>query len=207
MPDIIDISLPISADMPVYPGTDKTTINKVVSSSGGNTLSQIGMTSHTGTHIDAPAHSLSGGLSVDALPIDNFYGDCRVLDMTSCKISILADDLLQLNIQPGERILLKTSNSQRGFETFYDDYIFLSSEAAEYLATQRVALVGIDSLSIKQRGSSDNTPHTHLLSKNIPILEGINLGEVTPGNYILCAFPLAFIGIDGAPARAVLITN
>jgi arylformamidase len=207
MQRIIDISLPISAIMPVYPGTGQPTIETVVSSSGSNVLSRITMTSHTGTHVDAPAHSLPGAAAIDTLPLDAFYGDCRVLDMTSCETSIPAAALQSLDIQAGERILFKTTHSARGFATFYDDYVFLSPEAAEYLTVRRVALVGIDSLSIKQRGSPDNTPHTALLGHNIPILEGLNLSDAAPGEYTLCAFPLAFTGIDGAPARAILLSN
>lgn len=144
--------------------------------------------------------------AINELSLHKFYGDCRVLDLSGSKSKILVADLSPLNIEVGERVLLKTANSARGFETFYDDYTFLSSEAAEYLADHQVALVGIDSLSIKQKGNSDNTAHTALLSQNIPILEGLNLRNADLENYTLCAFPLAFTGIDGVPARAVLIT-
>ena len=203
--NIIDISLPLSADMPVYPGTASTTVERVQSASGGNVLSNITLTSHAGTHVDAPSHSVAGAPAIDVLPLTTFYGDCRVLDLTSSQPSVSVADLEAHDIQAGERILLKTSNSARGFATFYDDYIFLSPEAATYLAAKKVALVGIDSLSIKQRGNPDNTAHTALLSENIPILEGLNLREATPGTYTLCAFPLAFVGIDGAPTRAILL--
>jgi arylformamidase len=204
---IIDISLPLSADMPVYPGTDPTTIETVKSASGSNVLSRITMTSHAGTHIDAPKHSLPGASSIDAISLDTFYGPCRVLDLARSQTKITVNDLESFEIQSGERILLKTSNSRRGYESFYDDYVFLSPEGAEYLANLKIRIVGIDSLSIKQRGNPDNTAHTALLSMNIPILEGLNLAEAEAGNYILSAFPLAFIGIDGAPTRAVLITE
>ena len=103
--------------------------------------------------------------------------------------------------------MLKTKNSSRGFDVFYDDYVFLSPEGADYLADMGVALVGIDSLSIKQRGSPDNTPHTLLLSNSIPIIEGLVLSSVEASEYTLCAFPLAFVGIDGSPIRAVLISD
>lgn len=204
MTEIIDISLPISADMPTYPGTAPTQIHEVRSGSGTSVLSEISLTSHVGTHIDAPSHSVPGALSIDALPLDHFYGSCRVLDLTQCGSSISADSLKLHNIQPGERVLFKTANSLRGFDAFYDDYVYLEGSAAQYLSKLGVSLVGIDSLSIKQRGAKDNTAHTALLAKSIPILEGINLGEVDPGEYELIAFPLAFRGIDGSPVRAVL---
>lgn len=93
----------------------------------------------------------------------------------------------------------------RGFDEFYSDFVYLSSEGAEYLADAGVTLVGIDYLSIKQKGSTDNRPHTLLLEKDIPIIEGIDLSQVEPGEYTIVAFPLKYIGIDGAPARVVLL--
>jgi arylformamidase len=205
MPEIIDISLPISQGMPVYPGTAKTEIKQVLSASGNSVLSEIQMTSHAGTHIDAPIHALPGAKNIDDLSLDLFYGPCRVLDLTGCKTSITEGDLRSHRIQADERLLFKTQNSLHGNTEFYDDYIYLARDAAVYLGDVGIKLAGIDSLSIKQSGSKDNTAHTALLSKGIPIVEGLNLSKVEPGSYILSALPLAFQGIDGSPTRAVLI--
>lgn len=205
---IIDISLPITEGMPVYPGNKETKIIAVPSASGTSVLSEISLTSHAGTHIDAPNHIQGGGdAAIDDLPLDNFYGPCRVLDLTDQRSSISREALESHSIQAGERLLFKTRNSVRGFDTFYDDYVYLESAAAQYLAETAVTLVGIDALSIKQRGSKDNTAHTALLSRNIPIIEGLNLANSEPGMYMLAAFPLAFQGIDGSPIRAVLIQS
>ncbi len=206
MQEIIDVSLPITAGMPVYPGTAATKITPVSSSSGSSTLSEISITSHTGTHIDAPNHVRGGSTEgIDDLSLGIFYGKCRVLDVTDCKGSISLVAVKTHDIQAGERVLFKTSNSLRGFDTFYDDYVYLSGDAAQHLSTVGVGLVGIDALSIKQRGSQDGTPHTALLSKRIPIIEGLNLSAADQGEYTLIAFPLAFKGIDGSPTRAVLV--
>lgn len=208
MIEIIDISLPITAAMPVYPGTAATEIKTVKSGSGTAIVSEIAMTSHTGTHIDAPNHVDGGGdKSIDELPLDRFYGQCTVLDLSDCGASVDVDDLRAHNIKPGDRILLKTANSSRGYEKFYEDYVYLEGEAARYLAATGVSLVGIDALSVKQRGSSDNTAHTALLSGGIPLLEGLNLANVDGGEYTLIAFPLAFRGIDGSPTRAILVRS
>ena len=205
MSQIIDISLPISADMPVYPGTAQTRIKSVESGSGSSVLSEITLTSHAGTHIDAPSHALDGAEHIDSFPLEVFYGKCRVLDLTACTASITKEDLSSQDIKPGERILFKTNNSLRGFDTFYEDYVYLDPKAAKYLADIGVKLVGIDALSVKQKGAPDNTSHLALLSKHIPIIEGLNLSEVQAGEYTLCAFPLALRGIDGSPTRAVLL--
>lgn len=204
---IIDISLPIHPDMPVYPGTAKTEIVKVPSASGSSVLSEIKLTSHAGTHIDAPNHSIEGAKAIDDIPLEVFFGECRVVDLTGVEGSITTEDLDPLGIKPDERILFKTSNSNRGFERFYDNYVYLEGAGARYLAELGVQLVGIDALSVKQRGSKDNTPHTELLSENISIIEGLDLSRVEAGSYTLAALPLAFRGIDGSPTRAVLIAE
>ena len=207
MKKIIDISLPLSNQTPVYPGNVPVSISvhqQIPESSSAS--SSITFGSHTGTHIDAPSHVFLGGQKSDEVSLQNLVGPCRVLDFSDESSPEITKKFLEYyEIQKGERILLKTKNSLRGFTEFYDDYVYLGGEAAEYLASLDVLLVGIDALSIKQKGSKDHRPHTALLSKNIPILEGVNLNEVRPGEYKLFCLPLKLIGIDGAPARVILI--
>jgi arylformamidase len=201
---LIDISLSIFEGMPVYPGTAETRVKSVKSGSGTSVLSELQLTSHTGTHIDAPSHTDPAGKNLDQLDLQVFYGPARVLDMSSVDEAIKVHNLEEKGVMHGERILFKTKNSSRPDETFFDDYIYLMPDAAEYLAQLGVKLVGIDALSIKKRGEKDNTSHTALLSRDIPILEGLKLAGVAEGEYTLCAFPLA-LQADGAPVRAVLI--
>jgi arylformamidase len=202
--EIIDISLPLFDGMPIYPGTAETKIIAVKSGSGQSFLSEIQMTSHAGTHVDAPAHADETGQTVNQLDLSIFYGPARVLDLTACEESIKPHDLEEKGVMQGERVLFKTRNSARGFKEFRDDFVYLSADGAEYLAQLGVKLVGIDALSIKQRGAKENTSHTALLSRGIPILEGLNLAGAEEGEYKLAAFPIA-LQADGAPARAVLI--
>ena len=202
---IIDISLPLHPGTIVYPGNPQIEIEELKSQSSGSVISKITFGSHTATHIDAQKHVVEGGKPVDQIPLETFVGPCRVIDCTQDLESVKRQTLEHQNIQKDDRILLKTTNSQRGFATFYDNYVFVSPEAAKYLAEKEVALVAIDYLSIKQRGSKDNTPHTYLLEKNIPIIEGLDLSKVDPGEYFLVILPLKFVNIDGAPARAVLL--
>lgn len=204
---IIDISLPLNNDTPIYPGNVPLSVSIHHSMPEYATqLSSITFGSHTGTHIDAPAHAVEGALTLDKISLENFIGQCRVLDFSKeIGEAVMKEMLANKNIKKDERILLKTKNSLRGFKEFYDDYVYLDGDAADYLAGLGVMLVGIDSLSIKKRGSSDQRPHTSLLSKNIPIVEGLNLASVSEGEYELICLPLNFTDIDGAPARAVLI--
>jgi arylformamidase len=202
--NIIDISISLSPSTIVYPGNPPVEIERIGSASGSSWHSTVSMGSHTGTHVDAPAHVFKDGKTLGDIGLSHFVGPCKVIDCSRSSLSIARDDIEGKGITQGDRILLKTNNSSRGYEQWYDDYVFLSGDAAAYLAGQEVSLVGIDYLSVKQKGSADNTPHTHLLSKNIPILEGIDLSEVNEGEYNLLFLPLK-LNIDGAPGRAVLI--
>lgn len=204
---LIDISLPLYTNMPVYPGTLETKITTTSNSTGTSISSEILIGSHAGTHIDAPYHASSNPETINQVDLERFFGPCRVLDLTNSLEAITVKDLEKKNIQKHERILIKTKNSIRGFIEFYDDYIYLDGDAAEWLVKKEPLLVGIDALSIKQRGSKDLRPHTAILGGGISVIEGLDLSKTLEGNYTLSAFPLKFIGIDGSPTRAVLITE
>lgn len=201
--NIIDISLPLNDQTVIYPGNPLFSMEKI-QSPGGSRLAKICFGTHFGAHTDAPSHVFANGKNIDELPLSNFVGPCRVLDVIKCKDAVSIEYLEESSVKTGERILLKTKNSERGYREFYNDYIYLSADAAKYLADKNIKLLGIDYFSVKQKGSSDNTPHTALLEKNISILEGINLAEVEAGEYFLIAAPLPLSGADGSPVRALL---
>jgi arylformamidase len=204
--NIIDISLPLNAESLLYPGDPAIVIEPEMHD--GKLLprlSKIILGSHSGSHIDAPSHFVETGKTVDHIPLKHFIGSCRVLDMTHCMEAVTKADLTSCHIELGERILLKTKNSLLDYRNFRTDYIYLASDAASYLSELPIALIGIDYLSVKQKGAVDNTAHMAFLEKNIPILESICLANVEPGSYFLAALPLAFTAIDGSPVRAVLL--
>jgi arylformamidase len=203
--NIIDISIPIEPGMVVYPNNPEVKFDSEKSKTSMQTTLSFG--THTGTHIDAPLHAVgvSNTKSIDELDLDIFYGPARVLDLSHVKDSVRIEHLEEYKVQEGERILLKTNNSLRGFENFYDDYVYLDGDAADYLTEKKIVLCGIDFLSIKQRGSSDHRPHTSLLGAGIAIIEAINLKDVEEGDYVVSALPLRLKGLDGSPCRAILI--
>lgn len=203
MEKIIDISLPIDEKTVVYPGNPKVSIKTIYGKT--STHSEIKFGSHTATHIDVPKHVFKKGFGVDKIDLKKVIGECRVLDMTRVKESIKSEDLKKENIKKRERILVKTKNSLRGFKKFYDDYIYLDGDAAEFLAQKKILLFGIDYFSVKKRGGKDTRPHTELLRNGIVIFEGLDLSKVKAGKYFLIGLPLKFTNLDGAPARAVLL--
>jgi len=201
--NIIDISHPIHAKTPVYPGNPPVRIKTTRGKTSAH--SEISFGTHTGTHVDSPKHVFFKMSGVEKIPLEQMIGLCRVLDMTKVKEKITTADLKRWRVKKGERILVKTKNSSRAFKRFYADYVYLDGEAAEYLAKKGIVLFGIDYLSVKKKGGSDNRPHTALLRKKIAIFEGLDLSKVRTGRYFFIGMPLKLEGLDGAPSRAALI--
>lgn len=204
---IIDISIPIKTGMTVYPNNPEV-VEEAVSRmpEASSDVSKITMGTHTGTHLDAPSHAILNGGAMESLPLENYYGPARVFDFSHLQPgeAVKVSDLAGTEINAGDRLLFKTSNSARGYDSFYSDFVYLDGDCADFLAEKKVALVGIDYLSIKQKGSKDNRPHTSLLANGISILEGIDLAGVSAGDYTLVCFPLKIAEADGSPTRAVL---
>jgi arylformamidase len=204
--DWIDISLPVYSGMVVWPGDSEVRVERVMKLENGDpfNLTQCSFTAHTGTHVDAPRHFLAQGEAVDALPLDAVLGPCRVVqiqDPEAVRPAELPDDL-----QPGDRVLFKTSNSLQysALQRFVETFVYVSKEAAKALVAVGVRTVGIDYLSVG--GFSQDLAETHLilLGAGIWIIEGLDLSNVEPGRYELACLPLRLVGADGAPARAAL---
>lgn len=203
---VIDISLPIHSRMVVYEGDPGVEVAPRLEIARGDTanVSLLSMGSHTGTHVDAPAHFIEGGATVEALPLDVLIGPALVAEVTSAPV-IGRRDLEALPLEGVSRLLLKTHNSllwARG--AFTRDFVALELAGARYLTERGLRLIGIDYLSIEPFHSPGHPVHRHLLGAGVVILEGLDLARVTPGTYELVCLPLPARGIDGAPCRAVL---
>jgi len=208
MSRIHDISVPVRTGGLVYPGNPEIAIElqQAISRGAGANVSSIRFGSHTGTHVDAARHFFDDGESVDQIPLDSLIGPCIVLSFDSSLMSVGASDLAKHDLNGNSRVLIKTRNS--GFLTeaeFQRDYTFLAPDGAEFLVSKGVRLVGVDYLSIEQFHSGHHKTHRTLLEKKIVIVEGLNLQDIEPGEYELICLPLRLEGLDGAPARAVLI--
>jgi arylformamidase len=203
----IDISVPLYTGMVHWPDNPPCGIQLTMSidSGDGCNLSRLSMGVHTGTHMDAPLHFIRGGKSIDTLPFEATVGSARVLEISDPQ-AVKVEELEPHAIQPGERILFKTSNSTRAWksDTFVEDFVYISHEAAQYLAEKQVQTVGVDYLSVG--GYRIDGPETHraLLGAGIWIIEGLNLSGVQAGSYELICLPLKMMGAEGAPARAIL---
>lgn len=200
---IYDISMTIEEGMLTYPHDPKLYIYRHSSIPKSPTnVSLICMGSHTGTHADAERHIKAGGKTADKLPINTFYGRCKVLDLTKEGNVIGASELEKFRIRKGDIILLKTNNSMKQYRSFRESFAHLSEDGARYLVSKGVKALGIDYLSIK-KFNTDDIVH-EITIENMTLFEGLYLKGVPAGTYTFIGLPLK-IKCDGAPARAMLV--
>ncbi|MBN2733656.1 MAG: cyclase family protein [Methanomicrobiaceae archaeon] len=193
-----DITRELSVNTIIYPGDPEIEIKTL--DCQGCRVSEVKFSTHSGTHIDAPSHYLKSAMTVDKIPPEVLTGAVRVLDLTSVEGSIGRYDL-KGKILGSKRILLKTIFS--GEKKFEEDYPHITAEAADYLKSQGVFLLGIDSPSVESF-SGDGSVHKILLENNIVIIELLDLSVISEGLYKLYALPLRLKGLDGSPARVIL---
>jgi arylformamidase len=198
---IIDITRPLSEDILIYHGDKRPVFRQV--DRGHYLISDLQMSTHTGTHIDAPFHYLKTGDTIDSIPLSHIMGKCRVIDMTRAGTSITSHHL-EGRLDGIHRLLLKTSFSAK--DCFDENFPSLTADAARLITGSDMKCIGIDSPSIESF-NCDGTVHRELLSKGCIIIELLNLLNVCEGDYTLVALPLPFTGLDGSPARVVLIEN
>ena len=171
------------------------------------TLSAYSMGAHSGTHIDAPMHFVRDGAPIDQVPLEPLMGPARVIDIPDAVQSINADELNRHEWRGAQRVLFRTRSSLRGWmksPTFHRDFAYVAPDAAQLLADAGVKLVGVDYISAEQFGAPAPMTHRILLGRGIPIVEGLALETVRPGDYDLIVLPIKVGGHEGAPARAVL---
>ena len=171
------------------------------------TLSKYSLGAHSGTHIDAPMHFVRDGAPIDKVPLEPLIGPARVIDIDDGVQAINATELNRHHWRGTPRVIFRTRSSLRGWmksSTFHRDFAYIAPDAAQLLADAGVQLVGIDYISAEQFGAPAPMTHRILLGKGIPIVEGLALEGIRPGDYDLIVLPMKVAGHEGAPARAVL---
>ena len=201
---IYDISMAIKEQMSVYKGMEEkrpklTPVRKIPEDTINETLIEFNV--HTGTHIEAPLHMFEKGESIDEIDLQKLMTKVKVFDLCDVSDGISEDDLRTKNIQNGDAVLFKTQNSKQ--DTVPVDFVYLTEEAAEYLVRKNITVVGIDALGI-ERNQQGHPTHKTLMNAGVIIIEGLCLGEIDEGEYLMIALPLKIEGGDGAPARVIL---
>jgi arylformamidase len=203
--EIIDISQPLREGMPVWPGDTEFAFSLVwtIAQSGSVNVGRLELSTHAGTHVDAPFHFDDSGAKVHELELERYIGPARVIDAAGHP-ALGAAELRRHDLGGAERILIRTG-SWTDRSRFPRGITCLRPDAAGYLAERGVRLIGVDTPSVDPVESRELPAHHALLRHDIHILEGIVLDGVEPGDYELVALPLALRSADASPVRAVLL--
>ena len=205
---IYDISVSLSKITPVVPGQpvfSREPLSEIAKGGRAN-VSKISMTSHTGTHVDAPFHFVQEGTTIDRVDLEQINGPAKVFELKS-KERITVADIEDLDIEEGDIVVFKTRNSELWkLDHFTRDYVCITPEAANYLASKKVHAVGVDYAIPEAFDDLARPVHHTLLGQNIILIEGLDLSGVPAGDYVLICLPLKISGGDAAPARVILVT-
>lgn len=207
--EYIDISFPYYEGMTIYPNNPQYVCQKVSDMQNGDScnVSRITLGTHTGTHIDAPAHFVQDGMTIDRLPLERINGKVKVLRINEEVIT--KECLEKYEIERDDILIFRTSNSDVFEGTrVLDAYVTLDYEGAQYLVDKKVRMIGIDYMTIERPGDlrePEKSVHTIILGNGIPVLETLDLRDVEEGEYTLMCLPLKLQGSDGSPVRAVLV--
>jgi arylformamidase len=186
---IIDISLTISPELPVWPGDPVIQLKQISFMDKGDTCNV-------------------SYLAVELLQLDVLVGSAYVINLGN-EVEVISEDVLRnTSIPPNvERLLIKTRNSElwaRDEKSFIKDFVAISEDGARWLVHNGIKLVGVDYLSVAPFGEGLPT-HRVLLQAGMIVLEGLNLSKISQGFYVLYCLPLKLLGSDGAPARVILV--
>lgn len=210
---VIDLTHIITENMPVYPGTDRPKLEPA------NTYEKDGfketlmtMFSHTGTHMDAPAHLYQGRTTLDQFSASQFVGKALVINCTSLqegeRITMEEINQNRLLADAAEFLLFHTGWDKRwGFDAYFGDYPYIDEEVANYIIGEDKKGVGFDVIGIDPIADENLTFHRQLFDKNeIVVIENLtNLDKVGADLFTFCALPLKHIDADGSPIRAIAL--
>lgn len=203
---VYDVSLTIYPGMLIWPGNSPVEVETVEVKGPGvfGIISRLRLSSHTGTHIDAPSHMILGAPGMDSIGPEVLLGLARLFQLPQVH-HIDRKVLEALDLKGITRLLLGTRNSALLKQTQLNpDYAFVSEDAARYLVNIGMKLVGVDYLSIDEYRKKGSPAHHILLGAGVTIVEGLNLDGVPPGDYELLCLPLKLKNTDGAPVRVFL---
>ncbi len=219
---LIDVSVPVSESLPVWPGDPPASMLKKMDMCCGDTatVSELKMGVHTGTHVDAFNHFIHGADGLDKLNLNTYCGKTLVIDVESDVTSAVTLELVKQHrlyseLTTAHRVLFKTKNSATSWfnSPFNPEFVHLHPELAEHLVELGIKVVGVDYLSVESfhaatlypKSNKGHAPtHFKLMQGGVYIIEGLYLGHTKAGWYNLFCLPVLLHDADGAPARVAL---
>jgi kynurenine formamidase len=209
MTTVLDLTHTIAEGMPVYPGTEPPTLRQANTvEKDGFAEKLVSMYSHTGTHIDAPAHMLASGPTLDRMGVDHFVGKAVVIDVAGQAMIEKAFLEAQACLLEGcDFALFHTGWSEYwGQNSYFSDFPVLSLEAARWLSCRGLKGVGFDAISVDPVGSTDFANHFVFFQSGMISVENLtNLGPLVAKTFLFACLPLKLEEADGSPVRAVAI--
>jgi kynurenine formamidase len=208
---IIDLTHPLNNNIPVYPGTESPLFKQTFHiQQHGFTETKINMLTHHGTHIDAPAHMVLNGKTLDKFQADKYYGSALCINCNYLRNGIIDLKFLEPfeeKIKLNDFLLLNTRWSEKwGTEAYYSNFPVLSKQACEWLSNFTLKGIGIDNISLDTIDSKNFENHFIVFEKEMIIIENLtNLNQLEDTEFILSCFPLKIENADGSPVRAVAI--
>ena len=210
---VVDLTYPIGPGMSCYPGTPSPQSSVLCSiEEQGYSERQLSFSSHTGTHVDLPLHMLSGGISLDSFPPEQFMGPAAVIDLKGFSGTVISPDLLlrfgQL-VGRCEFVLINSGWGRYwGSDAYLSGYPVLSEAAADWFAGFRLKGVGMDMVSFDHADSSDYPVHRRFLEKGLLLFENLcSLEKLPEGIFHFIALPLKLQGAEASPVRAIALTG
>jgi arylformamidase len=202
--EIIDISLPLDTSLAVWPGDTEFDYELVWRRSAGATVNvgSVRMSTHCGTHIDAPFHFDDDGRKIDELSLATFIGRAIVIHVRG-RQNISRGDLSR-DLQGATRLLIRT-DAWSDPHSFPERIPVIDLDVPVWLGSQGIVLLGVDLPSVDALDSKELPVHRALARNGVAILESLNLRDVEEGAYDLVAVPLRIVGADAAPVRALLM--
>lgn len=205
MKTLWDISPPVHASAPVFPG-DTAYAQRWVASIGPGcpvNVSAITLSPHVGSHADAPLHYDPAGAPIGEVPLETFIGPCRVIHAIGVGPLVRLEHLAHAMKDVPPRVLVRTY-ARMPQDVFDNDLPAFAPETVERLADLGVVLIGIDSASIDPASSKTLDSHQVIRRRGLRVLENLLLDNVPEGDYELIALPLKLTTADASPVRAVL---
>lgn len=209
MKSIVDLSHTIRTGMPVYPGTPELFLNNVCTHDvNGFAELELKLSSHIGTHVDAPVHIIKGAKTLTDFPPDQFMGTALKIDCQTDNSNLIGqiESKIELFGKP-DFILLYTHWSRFwGSNNYFAKFPLPDKKTFEYIAKLKISGIGIDAISIDRVGSEELVNHKLILEQDSIIIENLaNLESIPDRMFDFFCFPLKIENGDGSPVRAVAI--
>jgi arylformamidase len=198
----IDVSIPIKEGMTVWPGDEpfRLVAHGRIAEGAGSNVSTVTLSTHLGTHVDAPWHFEEDGKRLHEVDPSVFFGEAFLMDLPEVE-HVHADDLGPSPLP--SRLLIRTRNSRHSPDSpFRKDYAAIEADAAVRLVEEGVRLVGVDYLSVAPYKQDGQETHHRLLQNDVFVVEGLLLADLPAGPCHFTVLPLPLWGADGAPCRA-----